>query len=262
MNQPVVDINGLWVSLNGDYILQEIDLKIQEGVFLGLIGPNGGGKTTLLQTILGLVKPSRGRVRVFGVPPGHRRSRGRIGYLPQRAYADLSFPVTALDVAMMGRYSRVGLWRRPSAQDRQRVLEKLAAVEMDHLKDRPIGQLSGGEQQRVFIARALASEPSMLLLDEPTSGVDSKAQDAFYRFLGKLKQELSLTIVLVSHDIGVIPYHTDEIACLNRELHLHGSCPDVLDGDVLRRVYGCEVELLVHGKIPHRVIGEHDAERI
>jgi zinc transport system ATP-binding protein len=139
------------------------------------------------------------------------------------------------------------------------VVEKLEAVEMAHLQGRPIGHLSGGEQQRVFIARALASEPQMLLLDEPTSGVDARAQSAFYKLLGTLKKQLSLTIVLVSHDVGVIPYYTDEIACLNQKLYLHGACPDALDGETLRKVYGCEVELLVHGKVPHRVIGEHDA---
>jgi zinc transport system ATP-binding protein len=257
VSQPLVDIRDLWISLNQDDILQGVNLEIREGTFLGLIGPNGGGKTTLLRAILGLVRPDRGMIRVYGLPPEHRHNRGRIGYLPQRAYADLTFPVTVFDVALMGRYSRIGLWRRPSAEDRHRVMENLKVVEMAHLKDRPIGHLSGGEQQRVFIARALASEPRMLLLDEPTAGVDTKARESFYKFLGRLKKDFSLTIVLVSHDIGVIPYHTDEIACLNHRLHLHGKSPDVLDADALSQAYGCEVELLVHGKVPHRVIGEH-----
>jgi zinc transport system ATP-binding protein len=257
VSRPVVDIRDLWVSVNHEEILQGIDLQIREGTFLGLIGPNGGGKTTLLRTILGLVEPDRGQVRVFDLPPGNAGNRGRIGYLPQRAYADLSFPVSVFDVVLMGRYSHIGLWRRVSAEDRRQALEKLEAVGMGRFKDRPIGHLSGGEQQRAFIARALASEPSLLLLDEPTSGVDTAAQESFYRLLGRLKRDLSLTIVLVSHDIGVIPSHTDEIACLNHKLHLHGKCPDVLDAKALSKVYGCEVELLVHGKIPHRVIGEH-----
>jgi zinc transport system ATP-binding protein len=257
MSDPVVDIKDLWVSLNHEPILREINLQIERGIFLGLIGPNGGGKTTLLQTILGLIKPQRGQVRVFGRPPEHRKNRGLVGYVPQRAYADLSFPVTVFDVVLMGRYSKIGLWKSPTPEDRRRVQENLVAVEMAHLKDRPIGHLSGGEQQRVFIARALASDPHLLLLDEPTAGVDSKAQEAFYQLLGRLKDQLSLTIVLVSHDIGVIPYHTDEIACLNQKLHLHGKCPEVLDSEALGKVYGCEVEILIHGKIPHRVIGEH-----
>lgn len=257
MTQMAVDIKDLWVSLNGDFILREVELQIRRGIFLGLIGPNGGGKTTLLQIILGLIKPDRGQVQVFGRPAGHHKNKGLIGYLPQRAFADLSFPVTVFDVVMMGRYPKIGLWRRASSEDRGQVLEKLQAVGMHHLRDRPIGHLSGGEQQRVFIARALVSDPQMLLLDEPTAGVDTKAQDAFYQLLGRLKETLSLTIVLVSHDIGVIPYHTDEIACLNQKLHLHGKCPEVLDSEDLKKVYGCEVEMLVHGKIPHRVIGEH-----
>jgi zinc transport system ATP-binding protein len=257
VSDPVVDIRDLWVSLNHEFILREVNLQIHRGTFLGLIGPNGGGKTTLLQTILGLVRPDKGQVKVFGRSPDHKRNKGLIGYLPQRAFADLTFPVTVFDVVMMGRYSKIGLWHRASEEDQGRVLEKLKAVEMVHLKDRPIGRLSGGEQQRVFIARALACDPQMLLLDEPTAGVDSKAQGAFYQLLGELKRDFGLTIVLVSHDIGVIPYHTDEIACLNQKLHLHGKCPEILDGDGLKKVYGCEVEMLVHGKVPHRVIGEH-----
>jgi zinc transport system ATP-binding protein len=252
-----VEIRTLQVTVNRESILEEVNLEIREGTFLGLIGPNGGGKTTLLKTILGLVKPDRGEVRVFGLPPDDRRNRGHIGYLPQRAYADLTFPVSAFDVVLMGRYSRIGIWRRSTADDRRRAMETLASVGMDHLRDRPIGHLSGGEQQRVFIARALASEPRLLLLDEPTSGVDTSAQQSLYGLLGKLKKEYALTIVLVSHDIGVVPHHTDEVACLNRRLHLHGPSPDALDAETLGKVYGCEVELLVHGKIPHRVIGEH-----
>ncbi len=257
MSRTVVDIRDLWVSLDHEHILQGVDLQIREGTFLGLIGPNGGGKTTLLRTILGLVKPDRGSVRIFNLPPEDGRNRGCMGYLPQRAYADLAFPVSVFDVVLMGRYGRIGLWRRPSAEDRRRTLEILEAVGMARLKDRPIGHLSGGEQQRTFIARALAGEPPLLLLDEPTSGVDTKAQESFYQLLGKLKEQFALTIVLVSHDIGVVPHYTDEIACLNHTLYLHGKSPDVLDARTLGQVYGCEVELLVHGKIPHRVIGEH-----
>lgn len=257
MKESVVDIKDLWVSLNHDFILREVSLRIRQGTFLGLIGPNGGGKTTLLRVILGLVKPDRGQVRIFGRPAGHHKNRGLIGYVPQRAFADLTFPVTVFDVVMMGRYSKIGLWHKTTAEDRRLVLEKLEAVEMAHLRSRPIGRLSGGEQQRVFIARALASDPQMLLLDEPTSGVDAKAQGAFYRLLGKLKSALSLTMILVSHDIGAIPYHTDEIACLNQRLHLHGKSTEVLNSEGLSKVYGCEVEMLVHGKVPHRVIGEH-----
>ena len=257
MSDLVVDIKDLWVTLNHNFILREVDLRIHQGVFLGLIGPNGSGKTTLLQVILGLIKPDRGQVQVFGRPAGHHKNRGLIGYVPQRAFADLAFPVTVFDVVMMGRYPRIGLWHRTTSQDRDRVLQKLEAVKMDHLRDRPIGQLSGGEQQRVFIARALASDPQMLVLDEPTSGVDTRAQAVFYHLLGELKISLSLTVILVSHDIGVIPYHTDEIACLNQKLYLHGKSTEVLSSEALKKVYGCEVEVLVHGKIPHRVIGEH-----
>ena len=258
MNDLAIDIRNLSVTLNDTLVLEDIDLKIPKGTFLGLIGPNGGGKTTLLKCILGLIKPEKGRVTVLGHPATRVRPKGAIGYVPQHPIADLDFPVSVYDVVMMGRYSKIGPFRKASAEDREIVMRVLQQVGMFDLKARPIGHLSGGQQQRVFIARALSSQPEILLLDEPLTGVDTGAQNEFYDLLRRLKEGLALTLVLVSHDIGVIPYHTEEIACVNRKMHLHGKPKEVLSHESLRQAYGCEVELLVHGKIPHRVVGEHD----
>ena len=181
-----------------------------------------------------------------------------IGYVPQHPLVDLDFPVSAFDVTMMGRYPKIGLIRRGSRTDREKALKILEQVGMRELWNRPIGHLSGGQQQRVFIARALCSEPRILLLDEPLTGIDTGAQEAFYRLLKDLRKTLNLTVIMASHDIGVIPHHTDEVACVNREMHIHGKPTEVLTVDGLRKVYGCEVELLVHGKIPHRMVEEHD----
>jgi len=258
LSSPAIEISGLSVTLDHTAVLRDIDLTVGRGTFLGLIGPNGGGKTTLLRCILGLVKPDGGKVTVLGHPAARIRPKGVIGYVPQDPIANLDFPVSVYDVVMMGRYSRIGPFQRAKEADVSTVTRVLEHVGMAHLKARPIGHLSGGQQQRVFLARALAPEPQILLLDEPFTGVDARAQTEFYRLLAALKAELDLTIVLVSHDIGVIPYHTEEIACVNQTLHLHGNPREVLTSDSLRQAYGCEVELLVHGKIPHRVVEEHD----
>ncbi len=258
MIDVAIDIRDLSVTLNGTTVLKDVNLMIPKGTFLGLIGPNGGGKTTLLKCILGLIKPVKGKLTVLGHPPAHVKPKGAIGYVPQNPIADLDFPVSVYDVVMMGRYSMIGPFRKASVTDREIVMRVLKQVGMSDLKARPIGHLSGGQQQRVFIARALSSEPKILLLDEPLTGVDTRAQNEFYQLLGALKRDLSLTLVLVSHDIGVIPYYTEEIACVNQRIHLHGKPEEVLTHESLREAYGCEVELLVHGRIPHRVVGEHD----
>jgi zinc transport system ATP-binding protein len=257
LSSPAIEIKGVSVTLEHTSVLKEIDLSVESGTFLGLIGPNGGGKTTLLRCILGLIRPDAGTVTVLGQPAAHVRPKGIIGYVPQDPIADLDFPVSVYDVVMMGRYSKIGLFRQASRSDTAAVTKALEQVGMADLRARPIGHLSGGQQQRVFLARALAPEPEVLLLDEPFTGVDARAQTEFYRLLASLRGDLALTVVLVSHDIGVIPYYTEEIACVNQTLHLHGKPKEVLTSESLREAYGCEVELLVHGRIPHRVVGEH-----
>lgn len=263
MSEKIIDIKDLWFYYGTQPVLEGIDLEVSPGVFLGLIGPNGGGKTTLFKLVLGLLSPARGTVQVFGRDPKKMGSqRSLIGYVPQRFTVDWHFPITAQEVVLMGRYSKIGLFRRPSPRDRRKALEALEQMEIRDLADSPIAELSGGQQQRVFLARALVTEPKILLLDEPTLGVDVTHQDKFYNLLNTLRRQAGMTIVLVSHDVGVISCFADELACLNHTLFLHGKPEEVLSKAVVGQAYGCEVELVSHGPIPHhlphRVMDEHE----
>ena len=249
--EEVVRLEDIWVHYNSTPILEGINLSVEQGDFLGVIGPNGGGKTTLLKVILGLITPSQGKILVLGKPP--ERSRNNIGYVPQYNLFDRDFPISVWDVVLIGRYGRAGLLRRYSREDRRTVQDALQTVGMLDYKNRQIGKLSGGEQQRVFIARALVSEPKLLLLDEPTASVDPTMQTEFYELLERLKQQMA--IVLVSHDISAISIYVDKIACLNRQLFYHGS--KEIGPEVLEATYKCPVQMIAHGTFPHRVLREH-----
>ncbi|MFC1964449.1 metal ABC transporter ATP-binding protein [Chloroflexota bacterium] len=250
-DEELVKLEDVWVCYDGSPVLEGIDLSIEQGDFLAIIGPNGGGKTTLLKVILGLVTPSRGRVSVLGRPP--QRSRNKFGYVAQHNLFDHAFPISVWDVVLMGRYGKAGLFRRYSREDKRTAESTLQTVGMLDYKDRQIGKLSGGEQQRVFIARAMVTEPKLLLLDEPTASVDSTMQTEFYEILEKLKQQMA--IVLVSHDISAVSIFVDKIACLNHQLFYHGS--KEIEPEVLEATYKCPVQMIAHGTIPHRVLKEH-----
>ncbi|HNX10139.1 MAG TPA: metal ABC transporter ATP-binding protein [Methanothrix sp.] len=253
MLEKIVSIKGLWVHRGEHAVLENINLELTAGDFLGLIGPNGGGKSTLLKVMLGLIRPSRGEITIFGLSPVAARSR--VGYMPQKTVFDASFPVKVKDVVLMGRFSRTGLLHRYGQKDRQAALAALQAVGMEDRADREIGALSGGEQQRVFVARSLVSDPELLLLDEPTAGVDSAQQSDFYDLLCHLNRDLGIAIVLVSHDVTAISTYVSKIACLNQRLYYHDSRE--LTGDDIMKAYGCPVEMIAHGT-PHRVLREHD----
>jgi zinc transport system ATP-binding protein len=250
MNTTAVEVRDVSLAFNEVPVLEEISLTLEQGDFLGIIGPNGGGKTTLLRVILGLVKPDRGDVRVFGKPPS--RAHGEVGYVPQYARFDASFPIDVLEVVLMGRLSRGALFSRVTAEDREAAQEALVRVQMADLASRQIGELSGGQLQRVLVARALAVEPRILLLDEPTASIDTPIGRSVYELLEDLAREK--TVVLVSHDIGVISRYVKTVACLNRHLHYHHS--KELTSEMVEAAYGCPVELLGHGH-PHRVLEEH-----
>jgi len=257
MPQLAVAIRDLWVFYNSTPVLEEVNLEIETGKLVGVLGPNGAGKSTLLKVILGLIAPSRGQVRVFGEAPQKLRRRGEVlGYLPQRPLGNPHFPVSVLDVVLMGRYGRVGLVRRPGPRDREIALLNLERVGIPHLAARPIGEVSGGEQQRVFIARALCVEPRLLVLDEPTVSLDACSQDDVYELVHRLKEELNLTVLMVSHDIGGVARHVEDIICINRRIHVHQAPPIGRLG--LENAFGCSVEYLFHGEIPHRVVKVHD----
>jgi len=253
MTAEIVSIDNLWIFREEHAILEDINLKLERADFLGLIGPNGGGKSTLLKVMLGLIKPDKGRIRILGLEP--EAARGRVGYLPQKTIFDQNFPIKILEVVQMGRFGRTGLFRRYGPADRNAAYCALEAVGMEDRADREIGALSGGEQQRVFVARSLVSDPELLLLDEPTAGVDSSQQTEFYELLCHLNQDMGIAIVLVSHDITAISKYVGKIACLNQRLYYHGS--KELTNEDIEKAYGCPVEMIAHGT-PHRVLRKHD----
>jgi len=247
----VIRLSGVSVDYDGAAALEDVDLSVKQNDFLGIIGPNGGGKSTLLKVMLGLVAPSRGEIRLWGEPP--QRSAHRIGYVPQHSIFDRDFPISAWEVVLMGRLSRRHLLRRYSPGDQAGAMQALDTVGMTSLKHRPIGQLSGGQQQRVFIARALVRNPELLLLDEPFANVDTTTEEEIFRLLGQLKERI--TIVMVSHNLSAISTYVDKVACLNGRLYYHGSRE--IPPEDIEATYGCPVELLAHG-MPHRVLRRHD----
>jgi zinc transport system ATP-binding protein len=247
----LVQLNDIGVSFNDILVLEDINLRIEHSDFIGIIGPNGGGKTTLLKVILGLVRPDKGTVTIMGEPP--EKGRRYIGYVSQHNLFDRSFPINVRDTVLMGRYGSTGLFRRYNKDDRLAVEQALQTVGMIDKQEKQLGVLSGGEQQRVFIARALVTNPKLLLLDEPTASVDSAMQTEFYEILDRLKREMA--IALVSHDISAVSIYVDKIACLNRQLYYHGS--KEITPEILEATYKCPVQMIAHGEVPHRVLKEH-----
>lgn len=204
---------------DSEKVLEHITFDIHQGDYFGLIGPNGGGKTTLLRLMLHLLKPQSGTIKIFGIPVALFRQWYRLGYVPQKATQfDKNFPLTVEEAVAMGRVGKAGLFHPLGSGDREIVAKSLRQVEMFDQHQRLIGDLSSGQQQRVFIARALASEPEVIFLDEPTTGVDQTTQKQFYQLLKDLNQKLGLTLILVSHDIEVVASAATEIACVNKTL--------------------------------------------
>jgi zinc transport system ATP-binding protein len=246
---PAVELRNVWSRYDGDWVLRNISMTCPQGSIFGIVGPNGSGKTTLIKVILGLITPERGEVRVLGQSPRSAdRDPSDVGYLPQISMAHRDFPVSAMDVVLMGRYTRLGLFHRPGAEDRKKALEMLDLVGIADHSERPFGSLSGGEQQRVSIARALVGDPRLLLLDEPSTGIDAVGQESFYQLLEALRDRLSLAVIMVSHDIGVVTSHTDRIACLNREIHYHGEPDGCLNREILEKTYGTGLQVMVHDR--------------
>ncbi|MBN2028476.1 MAG: ABC transporter ATP-binding protein [Actinobacteria bacterium] len=243
--RQVIVLEDIYASLDGHRVLEGITFSLGEGIFLGVIGPNGAGKTTLIRVILGLVKPDRGVVRVMGLSPEElRHELHHIGYMPQQVLFDPLFPVSVYDVVMMGRTCCIGPLRFPRHADRDAVMESIKAVGLEGLEKRPIGELSGGQQKRAFLARALCLETRILLLDEPTSGLDYEAQENFMDLLARLKSEQGLSVIFVSHDVNVLARFADEVVCINRAMHLHGKPMEVLGSDRLKEAYRCEFDFL------------------
>ena len=256
MNQSIVEIRDVCFSYNGQEVLQDVNFDVAEGDFIAMIGPNGGGKTTLLRLMLGLLKPAHGSVRVLGMPA--KKASHHIGYVPQEVHGNRSFPITALEVVLMGKLSPGKRFSRKSRQDREEAMEALARMDMAGFGGRRIDELSGGQRQRVYIARALVTRPKLLLLDEPTASIDTRGQSEFFKLLKDINKDV--TILVVSHDLLVISTYVKSVACVNKRLHYH--CQAEITGDMIDMMYPCTaeevcpVELLAHG-LPHRVLKDH-----
>lgn len=246
----VIEIEKLWFSFRKETILEDINIEIFENELLGLIGPNGAGKTTLIKLILGLIRPARGSIKVFGRKP--EEAGEHIGYVPQYSFHDVFFPITVMDVVLSGTLSKKKILRRYTGKDKESAMSALERVGMHALASRQIGMLSGGQRQRVMLARALVSDPRLIIMDEPFSGIDICLEFGFYELINELKK--SRTILIISHDVGVVSSFVDRIACLNKVLVCHDSKEEALKN--LHKVYKCPVDVIAHG-IPHRVLGEH-----
>jgi zinc transport system ATP-binding protein len=242
-----IEVKDVSFSYIGNPILQDISFNVDAGEYLGIIGPNGGGKTTLFKVILGLLKPQSGQIKIFGEPLESFKSRHLIGYVPQRSLSDYYFPATVEEVVKSGRTARLGLLKRFSKEDARAIERVMEVTDVAGLKHRLIGQLSGGERQRVFIARALASDPKILILDEPDVGVDVTAQEKFYSFLEELNSGSGITILLISHDIDVVAHQAKTILCLNRRLVCHGPPRDFITEEYMQKLYGKKVRFILHG---------------
>ncbi|MGI6777527.1 MAG: metal ABC transporter ATP-binding protein [Acetivibrionales bacterium] len=253
--EPVIEIKNLSVYYGSICALSNINLSVYERDFLGIMGPNGGGKSTLLKTVLGLQKPTEGSVKIFGQTPG--KTYTPIGYVPQFSIFDKDFPISVEEVVLMGRLKGKNcLFHRYSAEDRKIANGLMKELEVYSLRNRQIGQLSGGQLQRVLIARALAVQPIILLLDEPTASLDTESKSGIYKILKELNKRI--TIIVVTHDMGAVSSYIKTLCCLNGMLHYHGE-PKITD-DTIKKVYGCPIDLIAHG-IPHRVLDIHKEEK-
>jgi len=237
-----VNVEHLYVIKEGKTILEDINLKVYEGEIVAVVGPNGGGKTTFLKTLLGLVEPTKGKVEIFNLPPKEAVKKHLIGYIPQRVNFKRDSCLSALDVVLLGMY----YLKLPKEEKIKRALESLKLFGVDHLKDRRFSDLSGGQQQRVNLARVVAAEPKLLLLDEPTTGIDFSGQQTFYEQIKKLRDKKGFTVIMVTHDVGVVWQYVDKAVCINRKLHYHGEPQAILKPEILKLVYGTEMVPLYH----------------
>ena len=252
---PDVEFRGISFAYDGAPVLEGVSFAVQPRQAVCIVGPNGGGKTTLVKLMLGLLKPDRGEIRIFGQSP--EQARLRIGYMPQYAHHDLQFPATVMDVVLMGRLGRkgpAGFLGFFGKADRETAREALARVGMAEFARRPFAAISGGQRQRVLVARALCCGPDLLVLDEPTAHVDSLAESQLFEVLQELNRRM--TILLVSHDLGFVSHLVETVVCVNRTVVVHPT--SALDGDAIRDVYGGEVRVVHHDDVISREEHRHD----
>ncbi len=235
--KKVLEIIDLTYRVNSHRILEGITLEIERGEFAGLIGPNGAGKTTLVRAIIGELEEYEGIVRV----------NGRIGYLPQHSEFSRDFPITVREVSAMGIYRRKGFLRKPTSEDHEKLDTLLSRVGIQELSERKVGTLSGGEYQRLMLVRALAAEPDLLILDEPEAGIDEMGKASFYRLVDDLKKSRNMTVLMISHDIGMVFDACDRIVCLNKTLHCHKEVESVSPED-LKKIFSTDFDFLIRSK--------------
>lgn len=246
-HNPILEIKGVTAGYDEEIILRDINFIVEPNDFIGIIGPNGGGKTTLVKVILGLLKPMKGEVNWF-----NSSLSMHVGYLPQTSDYDRQFPVTVKEVVLSGLLSVKRFTWRFMKSDKVRIKEVLSMMGIEHLTDKNIGELSGGQMQRVLLGRAIISEPQLLILDEPNTFVDNRFEHDLYELLKELNTKMA--ILMVSHDIGTITSYVKTIACVNRNLHYHKS--NIITQSQLE-AYNCPIQLITHGNVPHTVLGDH-----
>ncbi len=249
LSQSIIDIKQLFYRYEKDTVLDNITLTVPVGSFLAIVGPNGSGKSTLLKLILGLLKPQKGEIRLFGQELSKFKDWQQIGYVSQKANSfNTGFPATVFEVVTSGLTKKLGMFHFFKKEHSKKVYDALEAVGMKEFSERNIGELSGGQQQRVFIARALVSEPQLLILDEPTVGVDAENVNAFYHMLADLNKKQAITLLLVTHDIGTISDKVTHVACLNKHLYFHGdTCEfEKQRSEGMSKLYGMDVHQITH----------------
>lgn len=234
--EPIIEVTDATFGYTGTPVVEDVSVRVDQGEYVAIVGPNGSGKSTLLKLVLGLERPDSGTATLFG-EPAHRFDDGaRIGFVAQQASASKAMPITVREVVKMGRFPHVGFGRLSDA-DWAAVDDALETVGMTAFADRRVTQLSGGQRQRAFIARALASEAELLVLDEPTVGVDAESVDAFYDLLDTLRRD-GITILLIEHDLGAVVEHAERVVCLNREVYFDGPTDEFVESDALARAFG------------------------
>ncbi len=249
MSLPLIKLHNIFYKYEQTQALIDINLVIEEGDFLAIIGPNGSGKSTLLKIMLGLLKPTGGEVFLFGKPAHKFKEREWIGYVSQKSNSfNTGFPATVSEVVRSGIVKQTGLFKRFPKNIKLQVRQALKAVGMEDFADKNIGELSGGQQQRVFIARAMISNPKILILDEPTVGIDSKNVRSFYNMLVHLNREHNITVILVTHDVDAVSTSISHVACLNQRMHFHGFKKDMelMSEEQLEAWYGHSVRKVEH----------------
>lgn len=260
-----IDIDKLSFAYQNQNVLEDINLKIPQGSFLGLVGPNGSGKSTLIKCLLGLLSPNQGTVKLFDVNVKKFDQWSDVGFVSQKANSfNSGFPATVFEVVSMGLYGKIGLFRFLKKKHKQKIREIITQVGMEDFINENIGKLSGGQQQRVFIARALVSDPSLLILDEPTVGVDAQSVNNFYMMLKKLNDEKGITLLLVTHDIGAMSEYVTDVACLNKCLHFHGNKQTFEENkeEMMTAMYGHPVNLLEHNHDHDHHHHDHDHDDV